>query len=404
MGETQPQASPGVADPICHFLEYLRAARNYSPQTLRAYDTDLRSLAKSFATTGEFDPTRLTATDIRKWVAEQIEAGGARPSVARRLSAVRSFLKFLMREEVLDRNVAQDVRTRGGVHRLPQVLDEDEAKRLVEAPDPSTPAGSRDRAMLEVMYGCGLRVSECVGLNVQDLNFPETQVLVSKGKGQKSRIVPLGRFAIEALQKYLVVRLHLARGYLTDALFINRRGGRLSVRGAFRTVFEYGVKMGLRPRIGPHTLRHSCASHMLNRGAGIRDVQEMLGHKSIGTTQIYTHVSPQHLKEVYDKAFANLRRSGDDPGLAAAGSRGENSGRGEAEQPVLLRSHDHPETIQASPSATGGHRTYPSRAPHLRKTPPPGVRGRGSNGQYESPPRETAEGPRNVLDTAAAAQ
>lgn len=295
---------------IGRFLRYLVAERNASPLTIKSYREDLSLLVdwfeQQFGRTP--DPKKLTPQDLRAYVAALHEAGYAKGTVARRLASMRSFFKFVMREGGIDSNPAKPLRNPRGERKLPHFLTGDEIKRLLEAPPKDEPAGLRDRAILETMYSAGLRVSEAVGLNDDDLDWDQ-RLLHVFGKGKKERLAPLGSYAIRALEAWLAVR-ELAADAEVEGMtpvFVNRFGSRLTTRSVGRMLEKYIKESGLDGRTSPHTLRHSFATHLLDRGADIRSVQELLGHKSLTTTQIYTHVSSASLLEAYERAHPRAR-------------------------------------------------------------------------------------------------
>jgi integrase/recombinase XerC len=295
---------------IGRFLCYLVAERNASPLTIKSYREDLSLLVdwfeQQFGRTP--DPKKLTPQDLRAYVAALHEAGYAKGTVARRLASMRSFFKFVMREGGIDSNPAKPLRNPRGERKLPHFLTGDEIKRLLEAPPKDEPAGLRDRAILETMYSAGLRVSEAVGLNDDDLDWDQ-RLLHVFGKGKKERLAPLGSYAIRALEAWLAVR-ELAADAEVEGMtpvFVNRFGSRLTTRSVGRMLEKYIKESGLDGRTSPHTLRHSFATHLLDRGADIRSVQELLGHKSLTTTQIYTHVSSASLLEAYERAHPRAR-------------------------------------------------------------------------------------------------
>ncbi len=288
---------------VDRFLGYLESERGCSHQTLRAYAGDLAAFARFMSRDGEFDPRGVTTLDLRHYLAHMRRQGSARTTVARKVACLRSFYRFLVREGVVSDNPASSLTVPRRRQRLPTFLDEAEVVRLLGAPDTATVAGRRDRAILEMLYSTGMRVGELTAVNIEDLDLIG-EVAKARGKGKRERLVPLGRPALEALRDYLAVRRSLARGRRVHrrALFINKAGGRLSERGIRRIFNKYARAIGLDDRVTPHTLRHSFATHMLNRGADLRAVQELLGHASIATTQVYAHVTTERLKKVYDRA------------------------------------------------------------------------------------------------------
>ena len=241
--------------------------------------------------------------ELREYVAALHEAGYAKTSIARRLASLRSFFKFGQREGWAETNPAKPLRNPRKPRTLPHFLSSDELSQLLESPPGDEPLGKRDRAMLETLYSAGLRVSELVGINDSDLELDAGIVRV-RGKGRKERLAPLGSFAVRAMRHWLKVRTVSAKEPTGSEapVFVNRFGRRLTTRSVGRMLEKYLKQTGLDQRTTPHTLRHSFATHLLDRGADIRSVQELLGHKSLITTQIYTHVSTAKLREVYEKA------------------------------------------------------------------------------------------------------
>jgi integrase/recombinase XerC len=248
-------------------------------------------------------PAALTTRLLRAWLAWLHEQGYARSTVARRLAAVRSWCRFLCRQGTLAQNPAAGLRGPRQDKKLPHFVGREDMARLLAAPPADTPLGLRDRALLETLYSAGLRVSELTGLNVDDLDLADGLATV-RGKGKRERLALLGPPAVEALERWLPQRAALAgpRAATQPALFLNRSGTRLTSRSVGRLLEKYLAAAGLDPRTSPHTLRHSFATHLLDAGADIRSVQELLGHRSLGTTQIYTHVSTQRLRDSYHKA------------------------------------------------------------------------------------------------------
>ncbi|MFW6163243.1 MAG: tyrosine recombinase XerC [Planctomycetota bacterium] len=288
---------------IDRFLGYLETERGCSPQTLRAYAGDLMRFALFAAPDAdEFDPATISVMQLRHYLAHLREAGAARTTIARKVASLRSFYRFLVREGVVSDNPATDLTVPRVQKRLPVFLDEDQVERLLEAPATAEPAGRRDRAILEMLYSTGMRISELRAVSLEDLDLIG-EVVRAKGKGKKERFVPLGTAAVEALRDYLAVRDQIAQRRRTNrrALFVNKAGGRLSERGIRRIFHKYARRVGLPDRVSPHTLRHSFATHMLNHGADLRSVQELLGHASIASTQIYAHVTTEQLRKIYNK-------------------------------------------------------------------------------------------------------
>jgi integrase/recombinase XerC len=272
-----------------------------SAHTLRAYTKDL----KDFAAYCSADPADIEMLEIRGFVSAQIIEGRAKSTVARRLATIRSFFKYLYQEGYVKINQAKLVPTPKAPKHLPAFLDVDDAFNLVKSPEGMGLLPVRDRAILELLYSSGLRVGEVESLNVDDLNVREAMVKVM-GKGRKERMVPVGAKAIEALKYYLIERALFKRqkGRQGEeaALFLNKNGKRLTNRQIRRIVVKYARLMGMEGQIGPHTLRHTFATHLLLGGADLRVIQELLGHASLSTTQKYTHLDIGHLIDVYDKA------------------------------------------------------------------------------------------------------
>jgi integrase/recombinase XerC len=277
------------------FLRYLEVQKDSSPHTLRAYRKDL----EEFSAFVKKEPDEIEMIDVRGFIAGQIRDGRERTTAGRRLASIRSFLKYLHREGYLKTNPAKLVSTPKTQRLLPKFLTVDDAFALVEQPQGIGFIKARDRAILELLYSSGLRVSELAGLNVDDVNTREGLVKV-RGKGKKERILPVGSKAVDAIKSYLVEKLLLKKR--DRAMFLNRRGTRLSDRGIRRIVVKYAKAAGINGDIGPHTMRHTFASHLLQDGADLRVIQELLGHSSLSTTQKYTHLDIAHLMDIYDKA------------------------------------------------------------------------------------------------------
>ncbi len=311
---------------IHQFIHYLSAEKNASPHTCRAYERDLeefenvlRSLGMSLSTGQDIDFGKVDRLAIRRYLSF-LHRKNKKSSIARKVSTLRSFFKYLVKEQFITSNPAKSVSTPKVEKPLPTTLTVDEAFRLMETPvekgrnDYRTDTrprsgrnGLRDRAILELLYSSGIRVGELVGLNMNQLDL-DLGIVKVMGKGRKERIVPVGSKAVESLKAYLVKRVALGG---EEALFVNSRGKRLTARSVGRLIKKYTKLSGIFRRISPHTLRHSFATHLLDAGADIREIQEMLGHASLSTTQRYIHLSPGKLMEVYDKAhprsFKNLK-------------------------------------------------------------------------------------------------
>lgn len=287
---------------INRFRDFLVFERNYSEHTVRAYMSDLGEF-KSFlekragSDDGDIDISRVQEIDIRAYVT-WLYKKNSRTSISRKITSIRGFFEFLIREGVILNNSAKLVPTPRSEKKLPAFLTVDEAFKLVDIPQNGGVLSSRDKAILELFYSSGLRVSELVGINLGDLNLPGSVVKVL-GKGGKERIVPLGSKAAEAMREYIGKREELnPKG---DFFFVNSRGGRLTVRSVARMVKKYAAISGIPKNVSPHVLRHTFATHLLGSGADLRAIQEMLGHKSLSTTQRYTHTSIEKIMEVYDK-------------------------------------------------------------------------------------------------------
>jgi integrase/recombinase XerC len=280
---------------IDDFLRYLELEKGVSAHTLRAYRNDL----EDFFAHVRAKPEDMDMLDVRGFVADQIRKGLSKSTVSRRLSSIRSFFKFLYREGHLQKNPAKLVSGPKLPKLLPKFLSVDDAFSLVEKPGGMGFAPARDRAILELLYSSGLRVGELAGLNVEDINIREALVK-AQGKGKKERIVPIGSKALDAIKSYLVERLLLKSR--ETAVFLNRLGTRLTDRGVRRIVVKYSKALAISGNVGPHTLRHSFASHLLQGGADLRVIQELLGHVSLSTTQKYTHLDVAHLMDIYDRA------------------------------------------------------------------------------------------------------
>ena len=282
--------------PVERFLRYLRTERNASEYTCINYTLDLKQF---FGVLGHRRIGDVTPLEIRRFVAHLSTQRQSRRTIARRLSCVRSFFQFLCREGTLKQNPATSIPTPRLEKRLPSFLDEQQIIRLLETPTTRKWQGWRDRAILETLYSTGIRVSELVGLNLQDLDEISGTVIV-RGKGKKERLCPIGETALKAVRTYLRERPDKLR--VPYALFVSQKGTRLTVRQVDRLIAVYVKAAGLPASISPHSLRHSFATHLLDHGADLRSVQELLGHASLSTTQIYTHITPQRLKKVYDQA------------------------------------------------------------------------------------------------------
>jgi len=290
------------------FLTYLQVERGASPHTLRNYEGDLRQFLAFLRTAHKGSlpaPTAVDAYAVRSFLAARAGLGDAKSSLGRKLAAIRSLFRHLVREGVVPQSPAAAVVTPKQEHRLPRVLTADDAKRLMDNPGSHEPRSVRDQALLEVLYSAGARVAELVGLNVEDVDL-DTGTATALGKGRKERVVLLGTKAVAALRAYLDSQplaplVGRGKGEGTP-LFRNQRGGRLTARSVERIVAKECQALESFPTITPHTLRHSFATHLLDGGADLRAIQELLGHASLSTTQRYTHVALDRLMEAYDKA------------------------------------------------------------------------------------------------------
>jgi integrase/recombinase XerD len=317
---------------LAEYDTWLRVERGLAPNSLAAYRRDLRRYADYLRRRGVTGDVASVDESIVAGYVEELQQARTddglprykESSIARALAAVRSFHRFCVEEGLLDDDPSGDVGAPRVPQGIPKALTEAEVDALLGAVPGDGPRPQRDRALLEVLYAGGLRISELVGLDLGDVDLYDGLVRVM-GKGSKERVVPLGRSAREAVGDYLTTgRTELAGRVRNTALFLNARGGRLTRQGAWLIVRSAGDRAGLQGRLFPHVLRHSCATHMLDHGADIRVVQELLGHASLSTTQVYTKVSPERLRAVYDAAHPRAKRSGrgsrsPNPGSAARG-------------------------------------------------------------------------------------
>lgn len=300
-----------LEDLIKAFIKYLKDQKGYSQHTVRSYHVDLTQFfkfVKAKIPFSEGEKLLLTTDIIDRSIIRQyigtLYGRLKRATIARKLSAIRSFFLFLEKSGVIRENPASDILTPKLGKYIPSYLSVDEVFRLLERPEQQKPLGLRDLAVMEVLYSCGLRVSELESMNISNIDFEERLTKIT-GKGNKERIVPIGRQALNAVRAYIDATQYLrktAGAEIQDApLFLNFRGGRLSSRSIARIIKRYAKESGLTSEISPHSVRHSFATHLLDGGADLRSVQELLGHVSLSTTQKYTHVSLDRLMEVYDK-------------------------------------------------------------------------------------------------------
>ncbi len=290
-------APADLAAAIDAFLLELRVERGLSPLTVSAYRRDLAQFAAEAGTEWRRDPE-----PVREFVNRLRRVGRQPTTQARKVAAIRSFYGFALREGLAERDVAALVDVPRPGRYLPDVLDPDEVERLLDTPPPDDPTGIRDRAILELLYACGLRVSELTGLDLDRVDLPGLQVRVI-GKGNKERRVPMGEPARERLHRYITgPRAEWTAGRPTSAVFVSRRGRRVGREAVWRLVRRWAAAAGMRGSVTPHTFRHSFATHLLEGGADLRVVQALLGHASISTTQLYTHLTGERLREVYLRA------------------------------------------------------------------------------------------------------
>ena len=281
------------------YLAYLRDVRRMSPNTVESYARDLAALG-AFAEKRKLDPAALERRDLEAFVRTQMASGLSPRSTARAVACVRGFYKFIAVEQRRESSPADDLRAPRAWAALPKFLDLDEVDRLLAQPDASTPRGLRDKALISVLYATGLRVTELISLKQSNLHLHEGY-LTCAGKGGKERIVPIGQEATDWVRRYLTEARPRLVGGSSPWLFVNARGGALSRVGFWKLLKEYGLKAGITRGISPHVLRHSFATHLLDRGADLRAIQMMLGHADLSTTQIYTHVLEARLRSVYDR-------------------------------------------------------------------------------------------------------
>ena len=316
---TTPATEKNFTPLVRQFLDYLRLERHFSDYTVKSYGADLIQFGQFLmAQIGNSESIRalpgdMTCDDralkcepllIREFLAYLYAQNYTKSTTARKLATLRSFYKFLIRRGVVSVNPLSTIRTPKQEKRLPKCLDLEQVQKLLDAPGDGDLLSARDKAMLEVLYSSGIRVSELVELEMQDLDLQEG-VLRVKGKGRKDRLTPIGSQAIKAVQRYFELRGQDARCQQSthaSRVFLNKHGEPLSTRSVRRKLDKYLVQAGLDPGISPHTLRHSFATHLLNNGADLRSVQELLGHQSLSTTQIYTHLTTSRMKEAYDSA------------------------------------------------------------------------------------------------------
>ncbi|HLY49966.1 MAG TPA: site-specific tyrosine recombinase XerD [Solirubrobacteraceae bacterium] len=311
---TAAEPRPRLQDLLLDFLGYLELERGLSRNTLEAYRSDLQQFGQFLDRRG-IDPLRISSAELAAFVSELASSGRSGASVApatlqRKVACLRSFYRYLRVERLIGDDPAAELRGPRSRARLPAVLSRDEVAALLAQPKGTSPTALRDRALLETMYACGLRASEVIGLELRDLDLG-VGILRARGKGSKERIVPIGSKALDSLQAYLDRgRLRLVALQPEPRVFVNLRGNPLSRQGLYKIVQRHAASAGLAHKMSPHTLRHSFATHLLAGGCDLRSLQEMLGHADIATTQIYTHLSPDRLRDVYFEAHprAQLKR------------------------------------------------------------------------------------------------
>ena len=299
---------------LAEFLRSLALEKNAADHTVKSYREDLTQALEFFKTKfagQKLMPDQITSRHLRAFTVWLSEQEYAKTTIARRIAAVRTWFKFMCRQGLLGANPADGLRAPRQDKKLPHFLSETALDKLLQTPLADDPLGLRDRAILEGLYSAGLRVSELTGLDVGDIDL-DAGVATIRGKGKKERLAFFGSSALKAIKSWLAARRGLLTEKIarkTEAVFLNKHGTRLTSRSVGRLLEKYLARAGLDPRTSPHTLRHSFATHLLDHGADIRSVQELLGHSSLATTQIYTHVTTQRLKESYDKAHPRAKRT-----------------------------------------------------------------------------------------------
>ncbi len=312
-------------DLLARYVDHLRGERNLSPYTVRNYRSDVNEFLGFVKERGIETPDRVDRNTLRAYLAWLERQGRARTSVARKTAEVRSFFRFLVREGVIERNPLLHVTSPKIEKRLPVFLSGREASDLVSAPSDRSPLAQRDHALLEVLYAAGLRVSEVVGLDLGDLSLDRGEARV-RGKGSKERIVLIGAHAVRALETYIKTGRHRLVGpRVSPAVFLNGRGGRLSQRSVQTMVKKNALIAGIGKKVTPHTIRHSFATHLLDGGADLRTVQELLGHEKLSTTQLYTHLTQSQSRQVYLASHPRAGRAGAESGTTSEeqGTKGE---------------------------------------------------------------------------------
>lgn len=286
---------------VRQFLNFISVERGLAPNTIESYYRDLQNYLRFLKSQNITDLKFTSKTTIISYLLLMQKNGKASSSISRACAAIKSFYHFLMRERYIDEDPTINLNTPKLEKKLPRVLTVEEVEKLLEQPDIRDPLGFRDKTMLELLYSTGIRVSELISLTTEDVNL-DMGFLRCTGKGSKERIVPIGSFAITYLKEYINnVRRLLVKDKNSDVLFVNHFGKALTRQGFWKIIKKYAKMAGIDKEITPHTLRHSFATHLIENGADLRAVQEMLGHADISTTQIYTHLTKTRIKEVYDK-------------------------------------------------------------------------------------------------------
>ncbi len=287
------------------YIAYLEQERNFSPHTIQSYAIDLRQFLEFLHTERTKSLSDVERDTLRSFLGSRLDEGLSRRSIARKIASLRSFFRYLVRKKIIDSNPALNLLSPKHEQKLPDVLDEQTVFRLLEVPDNSTVKGKRDRAILELFYSCGIRLHELVGLNVEDIDIARGSMKV-RGKGRKERILPVGRKALETLEEYLRHRLgnrnEPGNAGQKQPLFTLLNGKRMYAVAVTRIVKKSISKVSEIEKQSPHVLRHTFATHLLNRGADLGAVKELLGHESLSTTQVYTHISKERLRKVYQQS------------------------------------------------------------------------------------------------------
>lgn len=297
-----------MRDAIETFLQFLELEKGYSGNTLAAYRNDLEQFAQAMKEEGISSWEQVNQDVIIDYIMSLREREYASSTVARKIAALKSFFHFLAAEEIISDDPTLNLDSPKVKKRLPVTLSYEEVERLLDAPKGSSPKAIRDKALLELLYATGMRVTELVSLDLEDINLASATVRVRQGKGSKERIIPIHSRAVEALREYLAkARRMLLKSPEERALFLNHRGERLTRQGLWLIIKQYVREAGIKTEVTPHTLRHSFATHLLNGKADLRHVQELLGHANISTTQIYTHISSERLREIYDESHPRAK-------------------------------------------------------------------------------------------------